>query len=249
MENEKSIIDCIKNDYPKEEQASLIVVYNYFFFKMALLFLNEEELTQRLSSEEAYYEFLDSMVTEMQQERLLYLHPSLPDKVVTVISKLRGKYDSEKCCLKENEFITEYNQYCALSDSEKEEKKLSFQALETLSRAFPRGKLLSSDVICQYAPEVGLLSEEDIITYTLMDFENFDHFIHHCIILNDASYVATLSYLTAFQGISDMSKFHNELLEVLDYVQKKSLLTTKLHAKEGLKRAKQYQKIQKKNPQ
>ena len=243
-----SVIDCIKNDYPEEEQASLIVIYNYFYFKMALIFLSEEELVERLSSDEAYYEFLDAMVTEMKEERLLYLHPSLPVKVAAVISKLRGKYDSEKCCLKENEFIRDYNNYCALSDNERECKKLTFQALETLARAFPRGKLLSFNTICQHAPEAGLLSDEDIITYTLMDFENFDHFIHHNIVLNDPSYVATLSYLTSFQGVSDIPKFYNELLAVLNYVQKNSLLPTKIHALKGLQRAKDYRKTNKENP-
>ena len=250
-----SLVDVLLKRYPEDADV-VMALYRYLYAKKALLLYDEEQLYQAYQDEWAYQSFLMTMGSEtmsvVEEEIIpgfLFLHPELLTRVSSLIGKMRGKFQSDTICEYENELIRSMNQMKSLKDEDWMQYKYEFLVYETLHRLSFKEYFLKSRFILKYCPEVGLLSDEEVITATLMDFDNFTNFLFGNIVKDDASYLGTISYLISFCESNAIPSLQNDLKEVLTILSKENNFPYNVQATKGLKRVNQYELFGKKNPE
>lgn len=184
---------------------------------------------------------------EAESSGILFLHPDLIERVSNLIGRMRGKFQNDEIREEENELITFANKVKSLSPDQWLQLKHEFLVYETTLRLSPKDRLLHSRFVLKFFPEIGLLADEEVLTYTLMDFSNFTKFLQGEIVQNDSSYVGTLSYLIAFCENNQILPLEEDLKQVMTFLSSQNKFPYNVQAAKGLKRIKQYESLKQKD--
>ena len=248
-----SLVDVILERFP-EEADDVMTLYRYLYAKKALLLCDEEQLYQAYQDKWAYQSFLMTMESEtmpvVEEEVIpgfLFLHPELLDRVSSLIAKMRGKFQDDEIREYENDLIRSMNQMKSLKEEDWMQYKYEFLVYETLHRLSLKEHFLKSHFVLKHCPEVGLLSDEEVITATLMDFDNFTNLLLGNIVKDDPSYLGTISYLISFCESNSLPTLKSDLKAVLTILSSKNRFPYNVQAAKGLKRVKQYESLNKRN--
>lgn len=248
-----SLVDVILERFP-EEADDVMALYRYLYAKKMLLLCDAEQLYQIYQDKWAYQSFLMTMESEtmpvVEEEVIpgfLFLHPELLDRVSSLIAKMRGKFQDDEIREYENDLIRSMNQMKSLKEEDWMQYKYEFLVYETLHRLSLKEHFLKARFVLKHCPEVGLLSDEEVITATLMDFDNFTNLLLGNIVKDDPSYLGTISYLISFCESNSLPTLKSDLKAVLTILSSKNRFPYNVQAAKGLKRVKQYESLNKRN--
>lgn len=241
-----TLLEIIQKRYP-ENVDDVVALYRYLHAKMALCFYDDHQFYQVFENEIAYHSFLMTMCSEAESSGILFLHPDLIERVSNLIGRMRGKFQNDEIREEENELITFANKVKSLSPDQWLQLKHEFLVYETTLRLSPKDRLLHSRFVLKFFPEIGLLADEEVLTYTLMDFSNFTKFLQGEIVQNDSSYVGTLSYLIAFCENNQILPLEEDLKQVMTFLSSQNKFPYNVQAAKGLKRIKQYESLKQKD--